>query len=128
MGHGDSIVLADGNFPAEALGRHSRTIRLDGHSIPDILSAILTLMPLDTYVAQPVTLMEIVPGDPTEVPVWEQYKHILSGSGFPPAGKIAYLERFAFYQKAAAAYTIVATGERAIYANIILQKGVVKEP
>ena len=119
MGHGDEIVIADGNFPSESIGQ--RCVRADGHGAPELLSAILELMPLDTY-ADPVFIMEKVPGDETPVPIWDTYKEIVAPHTKTPIGGI---ERFAFYERAKKAYCVVATGETAIYANIILKKGVV---
>jgi L-fucose mutarotase len=121
MGHGDEIVLADGNFPAAALAR--RLVRCDGHGVPELLEAILKFFPLDTYVDQPVVLMNVVPGDPTEPTIWAVYESILQKSG-EPFSYFQYLERFGFYERAAKAYAVVATGEKALYANIILKKGV----
>ena len=68
MGHGDTLVLADGNFPAHTVGKNAVVVRMDGHGIPEILDAILQLVPLDTYVEKPVGRMQIVPGDPVETP------------------------------------------------------------
>ncbi|MDR7813302.1 RbsD/FucU family protein [Lacrimispora sp.] len=126
MGHGDVLVIADGNFPAESVGKDGNVIRMDGHSVPDILEAVLSVFPLDRYVEQPVHLMKVVEGDQTEVPIWEDYKRIMKqkeGLGEEATG---YLERFDFYQEAKKAYAVIATGEQALYANIMLQKGVVK--
>lgn len=120
MGHGDELVIADGNFPAEALGQ--RCVRADGHGAPELLEAILELMPLDTY-ADPVFLMERVPGDETPVPIWDTYKRIVSQH---TDREIGMIERFAFYERAKKAYCVVATGESAVYANVIIKKGVVK--
>ena len=63
MGHSDRLVIADGNFPVESMGKNAITIRCDGHGVPEILDAILKLFPLDTYVEHPVNLMEVMPGD-----------------------------------------------------------------
>lgn len=127
MGHSDILVLADGNFPAESVGKNAKVIRCDGHGIPALLDAILTLFPLDTYCEKPVKLMEVVPGDPVETPIWNIYEEILSRHD-PRGNKIIdQVERFAFYEEAKHAYVIVATGEKAQYANIMLQKGVVLE-
>lgn len=126
MGHGDSLVIADGNFPAESVGKNAIVIRADGHGVPEILDAVLTLIPLDSYVEKPVALMEVVPGDTCGTPgIWKTYKDILNKHE-PDHCKIEMTERFAFYEKAKAAYLIIATGETAIYANVMLQKGVVK--
>ena len=123
MGHGDTLVLADRNFPSESMGRNSLVIRCDGLGIPELLDAILTLLPLDTYVPKPVSFMQVVPGDPVETPIWEEYRAIVRKRGEIPGDPVEEVERFAFYQKAAAAYLIIATGETALYGNIILQKG-----
>lgn len=125
MGHGDIIVIADGNFPAESIGRNSIVIRCDGHGVPELLDAILKLFPLDTYVEHPVNLMEVVPSDPVETPIWNTYYDIIAKYDDRGAKTVRNIERFAFYEKAKNAYAIVATGEKALYANIMLQKGVV---
>ena len=124
MGHGDTIVLGDGNFPAASLARDSQLVRLDGHGVPEVLDAILQLFPLDPYVEAPVSLMEVMPGDPVETPIWDEYAAIIEKH--EPGTKIGHIERFQFYETAKRAYAIVATGESALYTNIILQKGVVK--
>lgn len=123
MGHGDEIVIADGNFPSETIGQ--RVVRCDGHGVPELLDAIMKLFPLDTYTDKPVMLMEVVPGDPVVPTIWDEYKEIISKYE-PENCKIEMIERFAFYERAKTAYAVVATGEEAIYANIILKKGVVK--
>ena len=122
MGHGDEIVIADGNFPSASIAK--RLVRLDGHDIPDILEAMLTLFPLDTYVENPVGLMSVTPGDPYKPLIWEDYKKIIQGSK-EPFKEFDKIERFAFYERAKKAYAVIATGESALYANIILKKGVV---
>jgi L-fucose mutarotase len=125
MGHGDKIVIADGNFPAEAMGRDHIVIRMDGHGVPQILEAILELFPLDTYVEKPVQLMQVVPGDTVETPIWESYQKLISHYDQRGEKAIGHVERFAFYEEAKNAYAIIATGEEALYANVMLQKGVV---
>lgn len=122
MGHTDELVLADGNFPAASNAQ--RLIRLDGHGIPEILKAILVFFPLDTYVRYPVTLMAVVPGDPVKPVIWEDYRKIILESK-EPFKDFESIEKFAFYERARKAYAVVATGEAALYANIILKKGVV---
>jgi L-fucose mutarotase len=121
MGHGDEIVLADGNFPAASVAR--RLVRCDGHGVPELLEAILTLFPLDIYVDRPAALMSVVPGDKTKPTIWEQYRAILKASG-EQFSDFEFVERFAFYERAKKAYAVVATSEKALYANIILKKGV----
>ncbi len=127
MGHADRMVISDGNFPAHSVGKNSIVIRMDGHGVPEVLEAILQLFPLDTYTETPVGLMEVVPGDPVETPIWDTYYDIVSK--FDARGKAAfeYIERFKFYEEAKDAYLIVVTGESALYANVMLQKGVVTE-
>ena len=125
MGHGDEIVLADGNFPAESMGKDGVVLRADGHTVPELLDAVLQLIPLDQYVSQPVALMEVVPGDDVQPTIWEEYRALLAKHGeHPPA--VEKMQRIAIYERAKKAYAIVATGETAIYANILLKKGVVQ--
>lgn len=123
MGHGDEIVLADGNFPAASHAQ--RLVQCAGHPIPPLLSAILELFPLDTYVDRPVTLMQIVPGDQVDLSIWDEYRSIVHDASGDHV-EFDYLERFDFYERARTAYAIVSTGESAQYANIILRKGVIK--
>lgn len=126
MGHSDRLVIADGNFPSESMGKNAKVIRCDGHGVPELLEAILTVFPLDTYVETPVSLMQVVPGDNVETPIWDEYKEIVSRFDERGEKSIGQIERFAFYDEAKTAYAIIATGESALYANIMLQKGVVK--
>lgn len=125
MGHSDRLVIADGNFPAESIGKNARVVRMDGHGTCEVLEAILKLFPLDTYVEQPVQLMEIMEGDPVETPIWEEYGKIVAGADERGKSAIGQIERFRFYEEARGAYAVIATGEGALYANIMLQKGVV---
>ncbi|MBQ9805503.1 MAG: fucose isomerase [Clostridia bacterium] len=125
MGHGDTIVIADGNFPAESMGKDAKVVRCDGHGGVELLDAILQLFPLDTYVASPVTLMEVVSGDPVETPIWDEYTRVIQKYDARGADTIGYVERFAYYEQAKKAYAVIATGEGALYANVILQKGVI---
>lgn len=78
MGHSDRIVIGDGNFPAQSMGKNAIVIRCDGHGVPEILEAILQLFPLDIYVDKPVSLMEVMPGDTVETPIWDEYKKIVA--------------------------------------------------
>lgn len=123
MGHGNEIVIGDGNFPAAAYAQ--RLVRCDGHGVPEVLDAILQLMPLDTYVDAPLTLMQVVEKDAPEPEIWSEYREIAKKYE-PDNCKFAQMERYAFYERAKEAYAVIATGESAIYANIILKKGVVK--
>ena len=127
MGHGDRIVIGDGNFPAASVGRGGIVLGADGHGVPELLDAILQLFPLDPYVDQPVTLMEVVPGDPVATPIWDTYKNIIARHDPRGADAVQNIERFRFYDEARTAYAVITTGESALYANIILQKGVVTD-
>ena len=122
MGHGDELVIADGNFPGASHAQ--RLIRLDGHGVPEVLEAVLQLMPLDIYVDAPAGLMQVVPGDNVETPIWQEYRKIIKNSG-EKLDDFESIERFAFYERAKKAYAVVMTSESALYANIILKKGIV---
>ncbi len=127
MGHGDEIVLADGNFPGSSVakagpnGKEAIYLRADGKGVCDLLAAILELFPLDTY-AQPVYIMEKVEGDNVPTPIWDEFDAILKDH---TDENVVKLERYAFYERSKSAYCILQTGETAQYANIILKKGVV---
>lgn len=121
MGHGDEIVIADGNFPSASMGQ--RVVYLSGNGACEVLEAVLKLMPLDTY-AKPAYLMEVVPGDDVKTPIWDEYKTIVSEY---TNEDFEHIERFAFYERAKNAYAVIATGEGALYANVLLKKGVVTE-
>lgn len=125
MGHSDRIVIADGNFPSESMGKDAIVIRADGHGAAELLDAILTVFPLDTYVDAPVSLMQVMPGDTVETPIWDEYKKIVAKHDERGAQAFGEIERFAFYEEAKKCYAIIATGEGALYANLILQKGVI---
>ncbi len=121
MGHGDEIVIADGNFPSETFGK--RVVRADGHGAVELLDAIMQLIPLDSYAKDNFVLMQVVPGDNVVPTIWQDYEKIASrDENYRPAS----MERFAFYERAKNAYAVIASGEGAIYANIILKKGVIK--
>ena len=121
MGHGDEIVLADANFPAVNYAK--RLIRCDGVSIIDLLPAILELFPLDTYSENSYMLMQVVDGDICKTDIWDSYGGIVKKHN---SNKPKMIERFDFYERTKNAFAIVATGEKAQYANIIIKKGVVK--
>lgn len=122
MGHGDEIVLADGNFPAESHARH--IVRADGHGVPALLDAILKFLPLDTFVDHPASVMEPVDPATPEPAIWSEYRSLLQKHEGREI-ELRPVERFRFYDFARSAYAIVATGETAVYANLILKKGVV---
>ncbi len=122
MGHGDELVIGDGNFPAASM--NPRVVRLDGHGGDEVLKAILTLFPLDIY-ADNAFLMEKVPGDTAQTPIWETYEQIAK-EGDPNFKGFKFIDRFGFYDRAKKAYVVVATGETSLYANLLLKKGVIK--
>ncbi len=124
MGHSDRLVIADGNFPSESMGKDAIVIRCDGHGVPELLDAILTVFPLDTYVEKPVNLMQVVKGDNVETPIWDTYNQIVSKHDQRGTDAIGTIERFAFYEQSKSCYCIIATGEKSMYANVMLQKGV----
>ncbi|XP_068111452.1 fucose mutarotase [Hyperolius riggenbachi] len=128
MGHGDEIVLADANFPVSSISRSGpELIRADGLGIPRLLKAVLQLFPMDTYVPKPAAVMDLVDSDKKKglkAPVWDEYKELLSQAGCD--APIEQVERFSFYERAKNAFAVVATGETALYGNLILKKGVIQ--
>ena len=129
MGHGDRICIGDGNFPGASMAKPHNCVlvRADGHGVCALLDAILQVIPLDEYVEHPVQIMQVADKDKgMEVPIWDEYKKIVAK--YDARGEKAFdsVERFAFYEEARNTYCIIQSGETAIYANIILQKGVVK--
>ncbi len=109
------------------MGKNAIVIRCDGHGVPELLDAILQVFPLDTYVEHPVNLMEVMKGDNVETPIWDTYKKIVRKYDERGDAAVGNIERFAFYEEAKTAYAIIATGESALYANVMLQKGVVTD-
>jgi L-fucose mutarotase len=119
MGHGDTIALIDANYPGT---RGRRLIELAGADIVQALRAVLSLLPLDSFVTDPAFVMQVV-DDPAAVPpVFAEMNRALADAGHKPA---ATMERHAFYAAAERAYAIVRTGERRFYGNILLTKGVI---
>ena len=125
MGHGDEIAVVDANFPAESNAR--RLVRLDGVTATDALEAIVSVLPIDTYVDDPVNTMAVV-GDPGAVPDIVHTFQAIVRRHTPGPVPFAALERDAFYARSRDAFAIVATGERRLYGNILLTKGVVEPP
>ncbi|MBQ9713732.1 MAG: L-fucose mutarotase [Clostridia bacterium] len=123
MGHGDEIVIADANFPSANYGK--RVIRADGISGCDVLRAVLSVFPLDTYSDPNMILMQLMAQDVGKINpvIWGEYKEI--AEKLDDNAKIGNIDRFDFYERAKNAYAVIATGEEAIYANIILKKGVI---
>ena len=129
MGHGDRICIGDGNFPGASMAKPNNCVlvRADGHGVPELLDAILQVIPLDEYVEHPALIMQVADKDKgLEVPIWDTYKQIVAKHDSRGAAAFGSVERFAFYEEARNTYCILQSGETVIYANIILQKGVVK--
>ena len=129
MGHSDRICISDGNFPGAAMAKAKNAIflRADGHGVPALLDAVLQVIPLDTYVEKPVTLMETMECDKDlEIPIWDTYKEIVAKHDDRGAAAVGNIDRFKFYEEAKDCYCIIQTGETAVYANVIVQKGVIK--
>lgn len=122
MGHGDEIVLGDANFPAESCG--PVCIRADGSDTSQVLRAVLSVMPLDTFVPDPALCMAVVDNPEEITETSRDFQSIIDATADRPA-PIKLLERFAFYDRAAKAFAVVQTGERRLYGNIILKKGVI---
>ncbi len=122
MGHGDDLVIGDSNYPAASNAK--RLVRADGLGVPELLDAILTLFPLDTFVEHPVSLMQVVKGDSTIPKVQEKIREIVRTHDSRADQAIQLVERFEFYEKAKQAYAIVATTEHGAYGCMIIKKGV----
>ncbi len=121
MGHGDEIIFADAHFPGETF--NSNVLRADGIKISDLLEAVLPLFELDSYVDAPLIMMAAVEGDELDPLVESSYLERIKLTN-PQVSAIARIDRFAFYERAKNAFTVVMTGETAKYGNIILKKGV----
>lgn len=121
MGHGDELALVDANFPAVTNAR--RLVHAPGLQAPSVLEAVLTLLPLDDFVEHPAAIM--ASGEPGRPPIAATFQSLLDAAE-GRAVPIEELERFAFYGRAAGAFAIVATGERRLYGNILLRKGVIR--
>lgn len=122
MGHGDELVLADANFPADSNAQ--RIVRADGIDLETLLPAILKFFPIDTFVPEQAMVMEPVDARSPEPAIWSTFrKDLQAAEGREVA--LTQIERFEFYDRTRQAYAIVATGSRAFYSNIILKKGVV---
>lgn len=123
MGHGDEIVIADGNFPAASHAK--RLVRSDGLKIPELLEAVLELFPLDIYVESPVSLMKSAEEKSYIPEIWDKYKNILVNTNNEVID-IDFMERFDFYERSKSSFAIITTSEKSLYANILLKKGVIE--
>lgn len=122
MGHGDEIAIVDANYPAENAG--PTVIRLDGLSASDVLDAVLTLMPLDTFVDDQAFGMEVVGNPKRREQTHKDFDKLIKKH--EPEMKLSLLERFAFYERVRGAFAIVQTGERRLYGNVLLKKGIIR--
>lgn len=124
MGHGDEIVIADGNFPSENFGK--RVVRADGIGGAEMLDAVTKLIPLDTYSDPNFILMQLMACDEGKIDpvIWKEYETIAKRND--DNVRVGNIDRFEFYERAKNAYAVIATGEETVYANIILKKGVIK--
>lgn len=129
MGHGDRICIGDGNFPGKSMAKEGGAVlvRADGHGVPALLDAIMQVIPLDAYVETPAMTMEKMECDKDlDIPIIREYKDIVAKYDNRGGAAFGTYERFEFYEQAKKCYCILQSGETAIYANIILQKGVIK--
>jgi L-fucose mutarotase len=123
MGHGDYLVIADANFPAASVAK--RLVRSEGTTTPQMLSAVLSVLPLDTFTNSAVSVMEVVDHPGTFAPITDEFRKIVVARAGQKFSNIVGLDRFTFYERARQAYAVCVTGERRLYGNIILQKGVI---
>jgi L-fucose mutarotase len=124
MGHGDDLVIGDANYPA-ASNAHI-LVRADGHGVPEILDAILSLFPLDDFVPHPVALMQVVPGDATVPVIQDEIRKVVRKHEAKGDALVEQVERFAFYERAKKAYAVLATTEKKLYGCMIIKKGVIR--
>jgi L-fucose mutarotase len=122
MGHGDELVVVDRNYPADSTGR--RVVRLAGCDLPAAARAVLSVLPLDTFVERPVAAMAVV-GDPGAVPVVQQEVFDLAEAAEGRSIGVERVERFAFYERARQAFAVVVTAEARPYGCVVLVKGVI---
>ena len=128
MGHGDEIVLADANFTAESLARGRPVLRLPGVGLRQACAAVLSVLPLDSFVEQPVAYMKV--GDSEPGYCSELQRGVIRDLGLHGqalAAQCEPLERFSFYERAGRAYAIVQTGEMQPWANFLFKKGVIAD-
>ena len=122
MGHGDEIVLADANFPSESIAHNNQIIRADGIGVLDLLNAILPLFPLDQYDSENFIVMQVVDGDPIPE-IWDDFKIVFDKH--EPECSMTFIDRFDYFERSKKDYAVIATGEKAQYANVVLKKGVI---
>ena len=132
MGHGDDLVICDTNFPADSIAQqtvHGQLLRMENISAARAVQAILSVMPLDSFVERPAERMEVVDEPDTLPPVQQEVQAEVDAAARRDAGRDTWpmgsIERFAFYERAKNAYAVVVTGERRFYGCFILKKGVI---
>lgn len=124
MGHGDEIAIVDANYPAVSSGRP--VIRMDAAaSTTRVAEAVLSLMPLDEFVPCAAFHMQVVNDPAGEMPIFAEFRALLERCE-SRAAKLEGVERFAFYARVRGCFAVVATGERRLYGNLILKKGIVR--
>jgi len=128
MGHGDELIISDANFPADTIARQSRLghlLRIDTATTADAVEAVLTVLPLDTFVEHTAHRMEMV-DDPHKIPpVQSEVQKVIDAAEDRPF-PMGSIERFAFYERAKQAYCVIQTGERRFYGCIVITKGVIE--
>jgi L-fucose mutarotase len=127
MGHGDDLVICDTNFPADSVARHTRLgrlLRIDGVNAPRVARAVLSVMPLDTFVDEPALRMQVV-DKPREIPQVQQEVQVEIDRAEGRSWPMGSVERFAFYDLARKAYCVIATGETRFYGCFVFKKGVI---
>jgi L-fucose mutarotase len=122
MGHGDELAIVDANFPAHRCAR--RLVRLDGVSATAALQAVVSVLPLDTFVDCPVHTMSVVDAPDAVPDIVAEFGQLVDCA--QPGTTTRAIDRFAFYERAEQAYAVVATGEGRLYGNVLLQKGVIE--
>ena len=123
MGHGDELAIVDANYPAVSSGRP--VIRADGSLVPAVAAAVLGLMPLDEFVPCAAFHMQVVDNPAGQMPIFEEFRSVLRKFE-PERAKLEGIERFAFYERVKQCFAVVATGERRLYGNLILKKGIIR--
>ena len=127
MGHGDDLIIADTNFPSDSVARQTglgRLLRIDNTTAAQAVEAVLSVMPLDSFVEDSAARMEIV-GAPDEIPPVQQEVQTVIDAAEGKSWPLMSIERFAFYERAKQAYCVIQTGERRFYGCIALRKGVI---
>jgi L-fucose mutarotase len=130
MGHGDEVVICDANFPADAVARATvlgKLLRIDGANAPRAVRAVLSVLPLDTFVDDPALRMEVV-GEPDTIPLVQREAQAELDAAHGHPLPFASIERFAFYERARNAYCVISTGELRGYGCFVFKKGVLLAP